>query len=135
MSRGDWNSKWGRHYLPSLQRAHELQQSNNFKVRMSSVVMRLATQLFDVVIGWLLKLFLSDVPFSCACFSVQPQSRTKIRYRHWHAYVRTHTLTHALTRSLTLILTHTRSHSPTHTGPRNPILWWAQLLDFSRCGR
>ena len=24
-------SKWGRHYLPSLRRAHELQQCNNFK--------------------------------------------------------------------------------------------------------
>ena len=30
-SRMDWWNKWGKHYLPSLQRAHELQQCNNFK--------------------------------------------------------------------------------------------------------
>jgi hypothetical protein len=30
-SRADWVAKWGRHYLPSLQRAHELCQQNNFK--------------------------------------------------------------------------------------------------------
>ena len=27
----DWWNKWGKHYLPSLQRSHELQQCNNFK--------------------------------------------------------------------------------------------------------
>jgi frataxin-like iron-binding protein CyaY len=32
LSRADWFQKWGRHYLPSLQRAHELQLCNNFKV-------------------------------------------------------------------------------------------------------
>lgn len=31
VSRVDWYRKWGRHYLPSLSRAHELQQCNNFK--------------------------------------------------------------------------------------------------------
>lgn len=31
LSRLDWWSKWGKHYLQSLQRAHELQQCNNFK--------------------------------------------------------------------------------------------------------
>jgi len=31
ISRTDWFLKWGRHYLPSLQRAHELQQCQNFK--------------------------------------------------------------------------------------------------------
>lgn len=31
LSRPDWFQKWGRHYLPSLQRAHSLQQCNNFK--------------------------------------------------------------------------------------------------------
>lgn len=31
VSRQDWFLKWGRHYLPSLKRAHELQQANNFK--------------------------------------------------------------------------------------------------------
>lgn len=31
-SRLDWFQKWGCHYLPSLMRAHELQQCNNFKV-------------------------------------------------------------------------------------------------------
>jgi len=30
-SRKDWFQKWGVHYLPSLARAHELQQCNNFK--------------------------------------------------------------------------------------------------------
>merc|ERR1711998_514873 len=30
-SRVDWYTKWGKHYLPSLKRAHELQQCNNFK--------------------------------------------------------------------------------------------------------
>ena len=30
-SRLDWNHKWGRHYLLSLARAHELQQCSNFK--------------------------------------------------------------------------------------------------------
>ena len=33
VSREEWWRKWGIHYLPSLQRAHELQQCNNFKVR------------------------------------------------------------------------------------------------------
>lgn len=32
VSREEWWRKWGIHYLPSLQRAHELQQCNNFKV-------------------------------------------------------------------------------------------------------
>jgi Mg-chelatase subunit ChlD len=31
VSRKDWYKKWGKHYLPSLQRAHQLQQCNNFK--------------------------------------------------------------------------------------------------------
>jgi Mg-chelatase subunit ChlD len=31
MSRAAWFKRWGRHYLPSLCRAHELQQCNNFK--------------------------------------------------------------------------------------------------------
>ena len=31
ISRQDWFSKWGGHYLPSLARAHHLQQCNNFK--------------------------------------------------------------------------------------------------------
>lgn len=31
LSRRDWFDKWGKHYLPSLKRAHELQQCNNFK--------------------------------------------------------------------------------------------------------
>lgn len=31
LSRKDWFEKWGKHYLPSLKRAHELQQCNNFK--------------------------------------------------------------------------------------------------------
>ena len=31
ISRQDWFSKWGGHYLPSLARAHQLQQCNNFK--------------------------------------------------------------------------------------------------------
>jgi hypothetical protein len=31
ISRQDWYSKWGGHYLPSLARAHQLQQCNNFK--------------------------------------------------------------------------------------------------------
>jgi len=31
VSRNEWFTKWGRHYLPSLARAHELQQCNNFK--------------------------------------------------------------------------------------------------------
>jgi hypothetical protein len=31
VSRIDWYRKWGRHFLPSLSRAHELQQCNNFK--------------------------------------------------------------------------------------------------------
>ena len=30
-SRADWWKKWGRHFLPSLGRAHQLQQCNNFK--------------------------------------------------------------------------------------------------------
>lgn len=30
-SKMDWYRKWGRHYLPSLMRAHLLQQCNNFK--------------------------------------------------------------------------------------------------------
>jgi len=29
--REDWYNRWGRHYLPSLSRAHETQQANNFK--------------------------------------------------------------------------------------------------------
>lgn len=33
VSREEWWRKWGIHYLPSLQRAHELQQCNNFKVK------------------------------------------------------------------------------------------------------
>eukprot|EP00992_Anisonema_acinus_P000735 TRINITY_DN10269_c0_g1_i3.p1 TRINITY_DN10269_c0_g1~~TRINITY_DN10269_c0_g1_i3.p1 ORF type:complete len:655 (-),score=153.70 TRINITY_DN10269_c0_g1_i3:125-2035(-) len=31
LSRDDYYQRWGRHYLPSLLRAHELQQCNNFK--------------------------------------------------------------------------------------------------------
>ena len=31
LSRRDWFRKWGRHYLPSLSRAHWLQRCNNFK--------------------------------------------------------------------------------------------------------
>lgn len=31
VSRYDWYCRWGKHYLPSLSRAHELQQCNNFK--------------------------------------------------------------------------------------------------------
>ena len=31
ISREDWYTKWGGHYLPSLGRAHQLQQCNNFK--------------------------------------------------------------------------------------------------------
>ena len=31
LSRKDYYDKWGKHYLPSLSRAHQLQQSNNFK--------------------------------------------------------------------------------------------------------
>jgi hypothetical protein len=31
VSRRDWYDKWGRHYLPSLARAHLLQRCNNFK--------------------------------------------------------------------------------------------------------
>jgi len=31
LSRGDWFNKWGRHFLPSIQRAHVLQQCTNFK--------------------------------------------------------------------------------------------------------
>ncbi len=31
VSRDDWFKKWGRHYLPSLLRAHQLMQANNFK--------------------------------------------------------------------------------------------------------
>jgi hypothetical protein len=31
ISRADWQKKWGRHYLPSLSRAHALQFCNNFK--------------------------------------------------------------------------------------------------------
>ena len=31
LSRADWYTKWGGHYLPSLARAHQLQQCNNFK--------------------------------------------------------------------------------------------------------
>lgn len=31
ISRQDWYDKWGKHYLPSLQGAHLLQQCNNFK--------------------------------------------------------------------------------------------------------
>ena len=31
LSRDDWYKRWGRHYLRSLQGAHELQQANNFK--------------------------------------------------------------------------------------------------------
>ena len=31
LSREDWFNKWGKHYLPSLRRAHQLQQCNNFK--------------------------------------------------------------------------------------------------------
>jgi hypothetical protein len=39
VSREEWWRKWGIHYLPSLQRAHELQQCNNFKVGFSIVIM------------------------------------------------------------------------------------------------
>jgi hypothetical protein len=31
LSRQDWYERWGRHYLPSLAGAHQLQQANNFK--------------------------------------------------------------------------------------------------------
>ena len=31
VSRQEWYNKWGKHYLPSLQRAHHLQITNNFK--------------------------------------------------------------------------------------------------------
>jgi hypothetical protein len=31
LSCGDWFRMWGRHYLPSLARAHQLQQCNKFK--------------------------------------------------------------------------------------------------------
>jgi len=31
VSRPDWYEKWGVHYLPSLRRAHQLEQCNNFK--------------------------------------------------------------------------------------------------------
>ena len=31
ISRGDYYQKWGKHYLPSLARAHQLQQCSNFK--------------------------------------------------------------------------------------------------------
>ena len=31
LSRRDWYDKWGKHYLPSLRFAHQLQQCNNFK--------------------------------------------------------------------------------------------------------
>eukprot|EP00727_Mastigamoeba_balamuthi_P013616 m51a1_g8878 hypothetical protein (819) ;mRNA; r:629058-631912 len=31
LGRGEWYARWGRHYLPSLLRAHLLQQCNNFK--------------------------------------------------------------------------------------------------------
>ena len=31
LSRLEWYTKWGKHYLPSLARAHDLQQCNNFK--------------------------------------------------------------------------------------------------------
>merc|ERR1719486_240914 len=31
VSRSDWFRRWGIHYLPSIQRAHELQQCLNFK--------------------------------------------------------------------------------------------------------
>lgn len=31
LSRTDWFQRWGRHYLPSLARAHDLQQCSNFK--------------------------------------------------------------------------------------------------------
>merc|ERR1712046_368512 len=30
-SRWDWYNRWGQHYLPSLCRAHQLEQCNNFK--------------------------------------------------------------------------------------------------------
>jgi hypothetical protein len=30
-SRSDWFKKWGCHYMPSLLRAHLMQQCNNFK--------------------------------------------------------------------------------------------------------
>ena len=33
LSRADWFAKWGKHFLPSIARAHQLQQCNNFKVR------------------------------------------------------------------------------------------------------
>eukprot|EP00500_Bicosoecida_sp_ms1_P004821 CAMPEP_0203814586 /NCGR_PEP_ID=MMETSP0115-20131106/5372_1 /ASSEMBLY_ACC=CAM_ASM_000227 /TAXON_ID=33651 /ORGANISM="Bicosoecid sp, Strain ms1" /LENGTH=621 /DNA_ID=CAMNT_0050723467 /DNA_START=34 /DNA_END=1896 /DNA_ORIENTATION=+ len=31
LSRDDWYERWGRHYVPSLRRAHQLQVANNFK--------------------------------------------------------------------------------------------------------
>ena len=31
VSRRDWYDRWGKHFLPSLARAHLLQQCNNFK--------------------------------------------------------------------------------------------------------
>eukprot|EP00239_Pterosperma_sp_CCMP1384_P006734 CAMPEP_0197852342 /NCGR_PEP_ID=MMETSP1438-20131217/20320_1 /TAXON_ID=1461541 /ORGANISM="Pterosperma sp., Strain CCMP1384" /LENGTH=889 /DNA_ID=CAMNT_0043466339 /DNA_START=178 /DNA_END=2844 /DNA_ORIENTATION=+ len=31
VSRSDWFQRWGRHYLPSLARAHQLEECNNFK--------------------------------------------------------------------------------------------------------
>merc|ERR1712217_540862 len=31
VSRNDWFTKWGKHYMPSLMFAHRVQQCNNFK--------------------------------------------------------------------------------------------------------
>ena len=31
ISRQEWYNKWGKHYLPSLQKAHKFQVCNNFK--------------------------------------------------------------------------------------------------------
>ena len=36
-SRQDWYNRWGRHYLPSLQRAHELQQVRQHPVSISHI--------------------------------------------------------------------------------------------------
>jgi hypothetical protein len=33
LSKSEWYTKWGKHYLPSLTRSHTLQQCSNFKVR------------------------------------------------------------------------------------------------------
>eukprot|EP01126_Amoeba_proteus_P052321 TRINITY_DN6306_c0_g2_i2.p1 TRINITY_DN6306_c0_g2~~TRINITY_DN6306_c0_g2_i2.p1 ORF type:complete len:205 (-),score=34.25 TRINITY_DN6306_c0_g2_i2:68-682(-) len=45
-SRLDWYKKWGEHYLPSLIRAHQLQNCNNFK---DPGVQIYVTELFDSI--------------------------------------------------------------------------------------